>query len=94
MSMAGMGAGKAGLGTYLAMAMIVFGTFLTTHTAYFFAQNQELVGYFRITLQQPGGLHTYIGTIPVEANTLSHHGNIFFLQTGGSTSFAGKGAIQ
>ena len=91
---AGIRAFAAGIGTSLAMVMVVHATLVATHPADFFAQQQVLVGQLRLALQQPGSLAANIGTISVQADASNHWFNINFLQAGCSTVFASCNASQ
>jgi hypothetical protein len=46
MRMACLGALFTGCGTFLAMVVLVFTTFIAAHPAYLLTQDQELMGYF------------------------------------------------
>ena len=77
----GLQAFAAGLGTVLAMVLLMLDAFVVAKLAYLYTFLQDVAGMGRITGHQPRCQRTHISAIPVDLNTFNHHLHIFFLKT-------------
>jgi hypothetical protein len=91
---AGIGAAIACLGALTAMVVVMFFTLFGAQAASLYARSKVMICVFRVAQQQAGAQCANVCTVAVRFDTPSHHGRVFFIQTGGSTGFAGRSAVQ
>jgi len=87
------GALATGFSALPAMVMIVFGAFFTAFSTDFLTFFYEMFCMLGMGGNKTGCCVTDFGTIPVQSDTLYHHLDVLFVQTGVRTHFTGGSAL-
>jgi hypothetical protein len=83
----------AGLGTVLAVVLLMPDAFIVAELADLDAFFQDMAGMRRVAGHQPRRQRTDIGTVPVGLNTFDHHLHMLFLQTKRGTGLTSGNAF-
>lgn len=82
----------ARLGTLLTVVGLVLATFIGTGFANIGAKAAQLIGVLAVLGHERGGQATDLRALSIQADTFSHHVDVFLLQTGRRTAVAVSGA--